>query len=111
MIVNDIEFNDSLKVLYRIKQKRNHKTLQETLKYLDTQDIEVMLDVILESYNAAHPGAELDDDGLGDLLAEHGIGLAKIAMIYAQVVEKLTYSGMSDDEVTKLKNQIANLKK
>ena len=109
--VNNIQFSDSLKVLYRIKQKRNHKTLQETLKYLDTEDIEVMLDVILESYNVAHPGEELNDETLGDLLGENNIGLAKLATVYAQIVEKLTFSGMTPEEIASLKNQLANLKK
>lgn len=109
--VNNIEFSDSLKVLYRIKQKRNHKTLQDTLKYLDTEDIEVMLDVVLESYNVAHPNAEVNDETMGDILAEHNIGLAKLAMVYAKVVEKLTFSGMTDEEIANLKNQIASLKK
>lgn len=109
--VKDIEFSDTIKVLFRIKQARGHKTVQDTIKYLQTEDMDVMFDVILESYNAAHPGAELNDDQLGDLLAEKGIGIAKIAMMYSEIVEKLTLSGLTDEETENLKKQVENLKK
>ena len=109
--INEIEFCDTIKVLFKLKEKKGHRTLQDTLKYLDTDDIEVMLDVLLVSYNAAHPNEQLNDDQLGDLLGEHNIGLGKLGFIYAEIVEKLTMSGMTEEETASLKNTIANLKK
>ena len=109
--IKNIEFNDTIAVLYQIKNSKGHKTLNETYKYLSSESLDTMLDVVLISYNLQHKDNPVDEEGLGQVLGENGIGMVKLGLIYTQIVEKLMFDGMSDQEIADLKNKAANLKK
>lgn len=111
--IMNINFDDTIRVLYKIKEKRGHKTLQETYKFLGDPNIEIdnILDVILISYNIAHKGNPLDEEGLQDLFAENKIGFAKISLIYKEIIEAIMFDGLSEDERKNLETQAAQLLK
>lgn len=109
--IKGVKFDDTIAVLFSIKEKKGHKTLDETYKYLDEQQIDSILEVLVISYNLAHEGNEVDDKGFGKILGAAGIGFAKMATVYAQLIEKIMFDGMSDEEVADLKKQRLNLKK
>lgn len=111
--INNINFDTSIRVLFKIKEKQGHRTLQETYKYLGNPDMEIdsILDVVLASYNIANKERPLDEEGLQDLFAEHSIGFAKISFIYKDIIEAVMYDGMTDEERKNLEAQAAELMK
>ena len=108
--INGINFADTIMVLYKLKEKRNHKTLQETYRYLESEDIDTILDVLVTSYNVAN-NTQLDDIAFGEVLGSHNIGFVKLAFNYRQVIETMLYSGADDNDKEQLKNLTMNLKK
>ena len=47
--INNINFDTTIRVLFKIKEKKGHKTLQETYKYLNDPNMEIdnVLDIVL----------------------------------------------------------------
>lgn len=96
--INGINFDNTIRTLYHLKTAKGHKSLKETYAYMATEDIDVILDILLISFNTAHKDAPVNLEGLMDVFAENGIGFVKIATIYQQVSESLLLDGLSDEE-------------
>lgn len=111
--IMNINFDDTIRVLYKIKEQMGHRTLQDTYKYLSDPEMEIdsVLNVVLISYNIAHKGNPLDEEGLQDLFAENKIGFAKISFIYKEILEAIMFDGLSDDERKNLETQAAKMMK
>ena len=84
-------------MLYKIKEKKGHKTLQETYKYLSDPNLEIdnILDVTLISYNIANKDKTLTEEELQDLFAEHKIGFEKISLIFKEIIDFIKYNNSS----------------
>ena len=108
--IANINFDDTIRVLYKIKEQKGHKTLQETYKYLGDPNLEIdgILSTISISYNLAHKDAPLDEEGLQELFAERQIGIAKIAFIYKELIESIMFDGTTEEE---RKNMMAQAEK
>lgn len=111
--IMNINFDDTIRVLYKIKEKKGHKTLQETYKYLSDPNLEIdnILDVVLISYNIAHKDSPLSEEELQDLFAENKIGFAKISFIYKEIIESIMFDGLSDEERKNLETQAEKMLK
>ena len=96
--INGMKFDTSIRVLFTVKEKKGHKTLQETYAYVgDKDNMDHMIDILLISYNLAND-IELDEKGFQGILANNGIGIIKMITIFGQVVEDLMFDGTSEDE-------------
>lgn len=96
--INNMKFDTSIRVLYTLKEKKGHKTLQETYAYVgDKENLDHMIDVTLTSYNLAN-GVELDDKKFQDVLAANDIGIIKMISIFGEIVEALLFDGTTDEE-------------
>lgn len=107
--INNINFDTTIRVLFKIKEKKGHKTLQETYKYLGNPEMEIdnILDVILISYNIANKDKPLSEDELQELFASNNIGFGKISLIYKEVIEAIMFDGMTEEERKNLIAQTA----
>lgn len=108
--INNIKFDTSIRVLFKIKEAKGHKTLQETYKFLGNPEIEIdtILDVIKISYGIANKDDNVDDEKMQEVLAINGVGFGKIAMIYQKIIEKIMFDGLTEEE---RKNMIAQAEK
>lgn len=104
-----IQFDDTIRVLFSIKEKKGHKTLQETYEYLQQNSIDSMLDVVLISYNVANK-SNLDDAAFADILADKGLGFAVLADLYGHLVDSIMLSGMSKEDLENRKKTLLNPK-
>ena len=105
---NNLNFDTSLRVLYKVKEKKGHKTLNETYAYVgNKQDVDAMLDVALISYNIANK-TELTEDQFHEVLAEKGIGFIKIIQVFGEVIDAILFDGTTEEE---RKNLIALVEK
>ena len=108
---NNVQFSDTLEVLFTLRQNRGCKTIQETYKVLENTDMDTILEVLLASYNAAHHGTEVTLDEFVKILAENKIGFIKLTDVYTKVVEALMFNGMTPEEIAERKNFLASLQK
>lgn len=108
--VKELNFASSIGVLYALKERYNHKTLQETYKMLESTDMDVLMEVLCVAYNKAN-GTELTVEKFADLLDSRGIGFVLVAEMYQQVIEEIMFSGLSAEEIAERKNQLMGLKK
>ena len=96
--INNLNFDTSLRVLYKVKEKKGHKTLNETYAYVgNKQDFDAMLDTALISYNLAND-TNLNDDEFQKILGEQHIGLIKIVQIFGEVIDAIMFDGTTDEE-------------
>lgn len=111
--INKINFDTTIRVLFKIKEKKGHKTLQETYKFLSDPNMEIdnILDVILISYNIANKDKPLSEEELQEMFAENKIGFAKISLIYKEIIEDVMFDGMTEEERKNLMAQTDTLKK
>jgi|LSQX01.1.fsa_nt_gb hypothetical protein len=111
--INNINFDTTIRVLFKIKEKKGHKTLQETYKYLSNPEIEIdnVLDVILISYNIANKDKPLSEEELQELFAENKIGFAKLSLIYKEIIEDVMFDGMTEEERKNLMTQAEGMLK
>ena len=107
--VNNVQFADSLGVMYALKEEKGLKTIQETYKMLEETDMDLMIEVLRISYNKAHKNNEVDLEHFVDMLSENGIGFMKIYDAFSTVTEALLFSGMSPEEITERKNLLMNM--
>ena len=110
-VINDIEFSDSLGVLYILKEKHNCQTMQETYSILENSDLDTVIEVLNVSYSKAHRDRPLTQDEFLDFLSDKGIGFLKVVDIYGVLVEALLFNGMSEQEIAERKNALKNLQK
>lgn len=108
--VNNIQFATSIGVLFRLKEKHNYTTLQETYKLLESSNIDTVMDVLGVAYNKAHQGSELNDEQFVELLDKQKIGFIKITETFQSVVEALMFNGMTSDEIAAKKKVLASLR-
>ena len=108
---NNVQFSDTLEVLFTLRQSRGCKTIQETYKILENTDMDTVLEVLLASYNAAHRDHKVSLDQFVQILAENKIGFVKLTDAYAKVVEALMFNGMSSEEIAERKNALMSLQK
>ena len=95
---NNLNFDTSLRVLYKVKEKKGHKTLNETYAYVgNKEDFDAMLDTALVSYNIANK-TELTEDEFQEKLSESGIGLIKIVQIFGEVIDAIMFDGTTEEE-------------
>lgn len=111
--IMNINFDTTIRVLFKIKERKGHKSLQETYRYLSNPEMEIdnILDVILISYNIANKDKPLSDEELQDLFAENKIGFAKISFIYKEIIESVMFDGLSEDERKNLETQAEKMLK
>ena len=111
--INNINFDTTIRVLFKIKEKKGHKTLQETYKYLSDPNMEIdnVLDVVLISYNIANKDKTLTEEELQDLFAEHKIGFAKISLIFKEIIEDVMFDGTTEEERKNLMAQAKTMLK
>lgn len=103
--IKGIKFDTSIGVLFALKEKRGHKVLQETYNSISKTDMDNMLDVLCVCYGKGNNcSASLEE--FVAALSEHGIGFIKITQIFMQVLEKILYDGMSEEEIAESKKQI-----
>ena len=100
--INGLKFETSIGVLFALKEVRGHKTLQETYKSLATTDIDSILDILRISCEKGEKQSFTLDEFI-QRASECQIGYIKLTRIFAQVVEKLMYDGLSDSEVEETK--------
>lgn len=108
--VKEIEFADSLGVMYDLKDAHNLKTLDETNKLLSQTDVDTVVEVLMVSYNRAHPDKKLNQSEFVDLMEKNEIGFIKMVGIFKDVIEHLMFSGMTPQEIEDQKNLLKNLK-
>ena len=106
---SNVNFSDTLEVLFALRQSRGCKTIQETYKILERTDIDTMLEVLLVSYNAAHRGAEISQEEFVTVLSDNKIGFVRLTDAYQTVVEALLFSGMTPEEIEERKNFLMSL--
>ena len=111
LTINNINFSDTLEVLFALRQSRGCKTIQDTYKVLENTDIDTILEVLLASYNAAHRGSEVTMDSFVSILAENKVGFVKLTDVYSKVVEALMFNGMTPEEIEERKNFLMSLAK
>lgn len=100
--INNMKFDTSIRVLFTIKEKKGHKTLQETYAYVgDKENMDNMVDILLISYNLAND-TNLTDKEFQKVLADNGVGIIKMISIFGEVVEDLMFDGTSEEERKKV---------
>ena len=100
--ISNMKFDTSIRVLFEIKEKKGHRTLQETYNYLGQKDnMDQMMDVLLISYNLAND-TTLDEKGLQKVFAENNVGIIKMISIFGEVVEQLMFDGTTEEERKKV---------
>lgn len=109
VIINELNFSDSLGVMYALKESKGLKSIQETYKMLEETDMDLMIEVLRISYNRAHKNNEVDNEHFVDILSENNIGFMKIYDAFSKVTEALLFSGMSPEEITERKNLLMNM--
>lgn len=109
--ISNINFSDTLEVLFTLRQSRGCRTIQDTYKILENTDIDTVLEVLLASYNAAHHGKEVTLDTFVSILAENKVGFVKLTDVYSKVVEALMFNGMTPEEIEERKNLLMSLVK
>lgn len=111
--IQGLKFDVTLRVLYKVKELKGHKTINETYKYIgDKDNLDAIIDVMLASYNIAN-GANLSEDQFQEVLAKNHIGFLKLGVVYGELLETLLMDGLTDDERKNLLTQAekVNLKK
>lgn len=99
---NGLKFDTSIRVLYKVKELKGHKTLNETYAYVGNQeDVDAMLTVARVSYNIAN-NTNLTEDEFQVLLSDNKIGLIKSIQIFGEVVESLMFDGTSEEDRKKV---------
>lgn len=96
--INNLNFDTSIRVLFKVKEAKGHKTLNETYAYVgNKEDIDAMITVALISYNLAN-NTQLNEDQFQEILAKEGIGLIKMITIFGEVIEAIMFDGTTDEE-------------
>lgn len=108
--LDNLKFSTNFGVLYELKNIKGHKTLNETYKSLETDDVENILCVMRISYNKANK-VNLSEDEFVSFLDERNIGFMKLAEYYGKLVEGIMFNGLSEEEIASRKNAIADLMK
>lgn len=108
--LDNLKFSTSFGVLYDLKNAKGHKTINETYKALESDEIDNILEVMCISYNRANK-LNISINDFTEILDEHNLGFVKIAEGYAKLVEAIMFNGMSPEEVAERKNFLMNLKK
>lgn len=108
--INNLKFSTNFGVLYEIKNMRSHKTVNETFKSLESDDIDNIVDVMRVAYNRENK-VNLNNDEFVVLLDQNGLGFIKLAEAYGKLVESIMFNGLSEEEIKARKNAMANLKK
>ena len=109
--ISNINFSDTLEVLFTLRQICGCRTIQDTYKILENTDVDTILEVLLASYNAAHHGSEVTMDSFVSILAENRVGFVKLTDVYSKVVEALMFNGMTPEEIEERKNFLMSLAK
>lgn len=105
--VNGLKFETSIGVLFALKEKRGHRTLQETYSSVGNTSMDNMLDVLCVCHSRAVQDSSCTMEDFVERLGKYGIGLIKVSSVFTQVLEKLLYDGMSEEEIAESKKQIA----
>lgn len=111
--INNMNFDTTIRVLFKIKEKKGHKTLQETYKFLSDPNLEIdtILDIVLISYNIANKDKPLSENELQELFASNEIGFAKISLIFKEIIESILFDGTTEEERKNLTTQAENMLK
>lgn len=108
--LDNLNFSTSLGVLFELKNIKGHKTINETYKSLETDDLDNILEIMSISYNKANKTVYTVEE-FTELLDSKNFGFIKIAEGYAKIVEAIMFNGLSPEEIAERKNALANLKK
>ncbi len=109
--INGLKFDVTLRVLYKIKEAKGHKTLNETYKYVgDQENLDAIIDVMLVSYNIANK-TDLNEDQFQELLAEKHIGFLKLGVVYGELLETLLMDGLTEEERKNMMTQAEKMNK
>lgn len=108
--LDNLNFSTSLGVLFELKNIKGHKTINETYKSLETDDLGNILEIMSIAYNKANK-TNYTVDEFTEILDSKNFGFIKIAEGYAKIVEAIMFNGLSPEEVAERKNALTNLKK
>ena len=103
--VNGLKFATSIGVLYALKEKRGHATLQETYKSVARTDMDNIMEVMcvcLEKGENKH----ITQDQFVRIIEEVGFGFLRLTKVFAEIIERLLYDGMSPEEIAESKKQL-----
>lgn len=108
---NTLNFDTSIRVLFKIKELKGHKTLNETYAYVgNKEDVDAMINVARISYNIANH-TQLSEEQFQEVLAEKGIGLIKMIKIFGEVIEAIMFDGTTEEERKNIAALVENNKK
>ena len=91
-----MEFSDTLKVAYNLREPFEVKTLQEVLSRFSHMTFEDQLTLIYTSYRAATPNAKSYKE-FEDLLLNN-LGVVALTNLAIKNADGLVYGGMSEEE-------------
>ena len=108
--VKNIEFADSIGVMYAIKEANNLKTLQDTFTHLQKcNDLDNILEVLRVSYNAQNK-TNISFSEFIEIIEKEELGYLCLIDAYQKLLEKLMYAGLTPEEVQAKTNFLKNLK-
>lgn len=108
---NTLNFDTSIRVLFKVKELKGHKTLNETYAYVgNKEDVDAMINVAHISYNIANH-TQLSEEQFQEVLAEKSIGLIKMIKIFGEVVEAIMFDGTTEEERKNIAALVENSKK
>ena len=105
--INNIEFDTSIGVLFALKEAHGFKTLQETYELFQRGDMDIIIEVLQAAHNRTRRTSPLSTEEFLNVIADNGVGFLMLADIFQEVVEKLMYDGLSDEQVKTKKKFLA----
>lgn len=106
----NIEFADTLRVVYSLKDITGAKSLKSALESIAHMDIDGQLQLLYVAYKSATKEGAMTQDEFIDLVLDN-MGLMAIAGLVEELANGLMYSGMSSDKVEAKKREVTEILK
>ena len=103
--VNGLRFSTSIGVMFALREREGHTTLQETYASLAKTDMDSVVTITRICCEKGEDKKFESDEAFFETLAEHGVGLVKLSQTYSRLIEALMCSGMSPEEIASAKKQ------
>lgn len=102
------ELSKRLRVAYKIQGAHAHKSYQQVFEGIGDMGLEKQIEIIFYSFQDANPTSDINKQQFTELFLDN-YGLAQLMTLLGEIVEGITYNGMSEDEVEELKKKQAQL--
>lgn len=101
----EYEVSTTLRVAFIIQSKFNHKPYMQIFQDIQNMKLEEQVRMLFVAFDLKNPNVATEKQFLDEVLDNWNLNM--ITRKVAELVEAITFNGMSEEEIAEVKNQTA----